>query len=160
MEQQALSKPEKQAELISLIILLALVITTVVVYFIAPDKIATHINKEGIADTFDGKATLLLFPFLGLVISVSIALIIRYWKRYDEEDEDGVPKHTMHVRIARLAKVLAMTGLLASLLESIKTAYYVSSSIASICFVIELLLVSAVFAFVIRQALPLMKLNQ
>ncbi len=160
MEQNTLSKPEKQAELISLVILVILLITGIAVYFVLPDQIAIHVNEEGIADRLDGKSTLLMFPFLGLIISVAIAMIIRYWKRYDEEDEYGVPKHTMNIRIARLAKVLAMTGLLASLLESIKTVYYTSATIGTVCFIAELLLVSAVFAFVIRQALVLFKAKQ
>lgn len=157
MEQATLSKPEKQAELISLVLLIVLIITGIAVYVVAPTQIATHINEEGIADTFDSKSSLLMFPFLGLVFSISIALIVRYLKRYDEDDENGVPKHTKNIKITRLAKVLIMTGLLASLLETTKTAYYISSTIGTVCFVAELVLVSAVFAFVIRQALVLMK---
>ena len=157
MEQAALSKPDKQAELISLVILIILIATGIVAFVVAPTEIATHINEEGLADAFEKKTTLLMFPFLGLVFSFSIALIVRYLKRYDEDDENGVPKHTKNIKIARLAKVLIMTGLLASLLETIKTAYYISATIGTICFVAELLLVSAVFAFVIRQALVIMK---
>lgn len=160
MEQNTLSKPEKQAELISLIILLILLAVGIVVFIIAPNQIAISINEEGMAETLDGKSTLLMFPVLGLIISVAIAIIIRYWKRYDEEGEDGMPKHTMNIRIARLVKVLAMAGLLASLLESIKTAYYVSATVGTVCFISELVLVSAVFAFVIRQALVLFKAKQ
>lgn len=155
MEQAAISKSEKQAELISFLILAILVLLGVVMYFIAPNSIPKHFNEEGMPDAFDKKTTLLLFPFLGLVLSVAIALIIRYVKNYDEPDSSGVGKHVLTIRIARLVKVLIMTGLLASLLETIKMAYYTDSSIGSICFIVELLLISAVFAFVIRQALAI-----
>ena len=145
-----LPKNERIFEIISLVLLAVLLAITPMVYFMVPDKVLILSNKAGALDSYNSKSALWLFPLIGLVVYAALSIQKFYLIKYRDAPAKGEePEHTTTIWIMRMVKMIAMAGLIISVLETWATANKGGSAI--IAFVSELAIVCAVFTIVIKE---------
>lgn len=149
-----LEKKEQLYEKISLGLLVVLILLTPIVYSIVPEKVLILNNNAGELDSYNSKSALWLFPLIGVVIYAAISIQKHYLIKYREAPLKGEePEHTTTVWILRLVKMIAMAGLIISVLEVLVAASEKGSTTANIGFVLELILVGAVFTIAFKEVM-------
>lgn len=146
----SLSKSERYAEVISALLLIALLGGTAVSYVRMPEMIPTGINDMGAPDHYENRYVLLMFPIVGVVLFLGITFINFFLIKYRENTVEGrQPQHASVVWLLRMAKVLVMAGLSISVMEIIRAVYLDNSMVYDGLIVCEVLLVAFVFIFVL-----------
>ena len=150
-----LEKKEQLFEKISLSLLIVLVAMTPIVYSLVPDKvIILGNNKAGALDSYNSRSALWLFPMVGLIIYLALSIQKHYLIKYRDTPAKGEePEHTTTVWVLRLVKMIAMAGLIISVLEVMVTAANPGSPMAIAGFVLELSIVAAVFTIAFKEVM-------
>jgi hypothetical protein len=148
-----LEKKEQLFEKISLSLLIVLVAMTPIVYSLVPDKvIILGDNKAGALDSYNSRSALWLFPLVGVIIYLALSIQKHYLIKYRDTPAKGEePEHTTTVWVLRLVKMIAMAGLIISVLEVMVTAAKPGSPMAIAGFVSELIIVAAVFTIAFKE---------
>lgn len=150
-----LEKKEQLFEKISLSLLVVLVAMTPIVYSLVPDKvIILGDNKAGALDSYNSRSALWLFPLVGVIIYLALSIQKHYLIKYRDTPAKGEePEHTTSVWVLRLVKMIAMAGLIISVLEVMVTASQPGSPMAIAGFVLELVIVAAVFTIAFKEVI-------
>lgn len=150
-----LEKKEQLFEKISLSLLVVLVAMTPIVYSLVPDKvIILGDNKAGALDSYNSRSALWLFPLVGVIIYLALSIQKHYLIKYRDTPAKGEePEHTTTVWVLRLVKMIAMAGLIISVLEVMVTASQPGSPMAIAGFVLELVIVAAVFTIAFKEVI-------
>ena len=150
-----LTKKEQLYEKISLALLVVLILATPIVYSLVPDKvIMLGGNKAGALDSYSNKSALWLFPLVGIIIYAAISIQKHYLIKYREAPAKGQePEHTTTVWVLRLVKMIAMAGLIISVVEVMVTAGTPGGPMAIAGYVIELIIVAAVFTIAFKEVM-------
>lgn len=148
-----LEKREQLLEKISLALLVILVAMTPIVYSLVPDKvILLGNNKAGALESYSSRSLIWMFPVIGLVIYAAVSMQKFYLIKYRAAPAKGEePEHTTTIWVLRLVKMIAMAGLIISVLEVMVTSAKPGSSMALTGFVMELLIVAAVFTIAFKE---------
>lgn len=143
-----LDNKERRFEIISLVLLAVLLLLTPVIWSIVPDKVLILQQDTGALDSYNNKSALWLFPLIGVVIYAALSIIKHYLIKYREAPAPGEePEHTTTVWVLRLVKMIAMAGLIISVLE-VWVAAAKGSPAAMAGIVLEVLIVAALFTIV------------
>lgn len=146
-----MSKAERFAEVISVLLLFMLLAGTAAAYIRLPEMIPTRLNAMDAPDGYEQKYTLLVYPVLGLVIYLAMSLINFFLiKQQDYEQEYREPQHARTVWLLRMGKVLIMAGLVLSVVEIVKVVYYDKDMVKDAIFIFEALFTVMILGFVIR----------
>ncbi len=150
-----LEKKEQLFEKISLSLLVVLVAMIPIVYSLVPDKvIILGDNKAGALDSYNSRSALWLFPLVGVIIYLALSIQKHYLIKYRDTPAKGEePEHTTTVWVLRLVKMIAMAGLIISVLEVMVTASQPGSPMAIAGFVLELVIVAAVFTIAFKEVI-------
>lgn len=150
-----LQKREQLLEKISLALLVILVAMTPIVYSLVPDKvILLGNNKAGALESYSSRSLLWMFPLIGIIIYIAVSLQKFYLIKYRDTPAKGEePEHTTTVWVLRLVKMIAMAGLIISVLDVMVTASKPNSPLALTGFVTELLIVAAVFTIAFKEVM-------
>lgn len=149
-----LEKKERQQEIISLALLGVLILITPIIYSIVPDKVLILNNDAGALDSYNSKTALWLFPLIGIVIYAAISFQKHYLIKYRETPLKGQePEHTTTVWVLRLVKMIAMAGLIISVLEVLVAASPKGTVAGIVGFATELIIVAAVFTIAFKEVL-------
>lgn len=150
-----LTKREQLFEKISLALLAILVAMTPIVYYLVPDQvILLGKNKAGALDSYNSRSALWMFPLVGIIIYAAISIQKHYLIKYRDTPAKGEePEHTTTVWVLRLVKMIAMAGLIVSVLEVMVTAAKPGSPMAIAGFVLELIIVAAVFTIAFKEVM-------
>ena len=148
-----LERKERRFERISLALLLILIILTPAAYFFIPDQMIQLTGAEGKAEMVSSKETLFIYPVIGVIIYIALSIIKYYLIKYRETSTGPEIEHATTVWVLRLAKVVVLTGLVVSVLETISNAYKGNATPAGTIFFSELVIVAAIFALVIKEVL-------
>src|SRR5690606_29412875 len=109
---------ERRFEIISLVLLAVLLLLTPIIWSVVPDKVLILTQDTGALDSYNNKSALWLFPLIGVIIYAAISIIKYYLIKYREAPAPGEePEHTTTVWMLRLVKMIAMAGLIISVLE-------------------------------------------
>lgn len=149
-----LEKKEQLYEKISLALLGVLILATPIIYSLVPEKVLILNNDAGALDSYNSKSALWLFPLIGIVLYAAISIQKHYLIKYREAPSKGEePEHTTTVWVLRLVKMIAMAGLIISVLEVLVAASEKGSTIAVVGFALELIIVAAVFTIAFKEVM-------
>lgn len=150
-----LTKREQLFEKISLALLVILVAITPIVYSLVPDQvILSGKNKAGALDSYNNRSALWMFPLVGIIIYAAISIQKHYLIKYRDTPAKGEePEHTTTVWVLRLVKMIAMAGLIISVMEVMVTAAKPGSPMAIAGYVLELIIVAAVFTIAFKEVM-------
>lgn len=150
-----LEKREQLYERVSLVLLIVLLIITPVIYSIVPDKVMLLNSKDaGGLESYNNKTALWTFPLVGVVIYAALSIIKYYLVKYREQPAPGEePEHTTTVWMLRLVKMIAMAGLIISVLEVMVNASEKGSAMGMAGFVSEVIIVAAVFTIAFKEVI-------
>lgn len=148
-----LNKREQFFEKTSIALLIILLAITPVVYSIVPEQVLILKSKAGALQNYNSKSALWLFPLVGVIIYLAISIQKHYLIKYREQPAKGEePEHTTTVWILRLVKMIAMAGLIISVLEVLVTANS-GKPLAMAATVLEVIIVAAVFTLTLREVI-------
>lgn len=149
-----LEKKEQLYEKISLALLGVLILATPIIYSLVPEKVLILNNDAGALDSYNNKSALWLFPLIGIVLYTAISIQKHYLIKYREAPMKGEePEHTTTVWVLRLVKMIAMAGLIISVLEVLVAASEKGSAMGMVGFVLELIIVGAVFTITFKEVM-------
>lgn len=149
-----LTKREQLLEKLSLALLLVLVAVTPIVYSLVPDKVLLlGKEKAGALDSYNSRSALWMFPLVGIIIYLAISIQKHYLIKYRDTPARGEePEHTTTIWVLRLVKMIAMAGLIISVLE-VMVAAVPGSPMAITGFILELIIVSAAFTIAFKEVM-------
>ncbi|MCB0699959.1 MAG: DUF1648 domain-containing protein [Chitinophagales bacterium] len=157
----SLSKSERYAEVISALLLIALIGGTIFSYVRMPEMIPTGLNEMGAPDHYENRYILLMFPLLGVILFLSISFINFFLIKYRDNTIEGrQPQHAGIVWLLRMAKLVIMSGLAISVMEIVRAVYLDNSFVSDSVFVCEGILAAFVFLFVLMHVIDRLRSPQ
>lgn len=136
------------------ILLIVLMAGTFALYIFFPDQIPMKLNAAGEPTGMQPKYTILMFPGIGVILFAAITLITYFLLKYNDDETDAnesVRQRAGTVWLLRLAKLIIMTGLIVSVIETLKSVYHQYKWVNTICFLVEAGIVALMFIFVFKQ---------
>lgn len=148
-----LDKRERRLEILSLVLLAVLLVVTPLIWAVVPEKVLILKQDTGALDSYNSRSALWMFPLVGLIIYAALSIIKHYLIKYRETPAPGEePEHTTTVWVLRLVKMIAMAGLIISVLE-VWVAAAKGSSAAMAGIVLEVLVLAAIFLIAFREVM-------
>lgn len=148
-----LDKRERRLELLSLTLLAVLLVVTPLIWSVVPEKVLILKQDTGAPDSYNSRSALWMFPLVGIIIYAALSIIKHYLIKYRETPAPGEePEHTTTVWVLRLVKMIAMAGLIISVLE-VWVAAAKGSPVAMAGIVLEVLIVAALFTVVFKEVM-------
>lgn len=148
-----LDKRERRLEVLSLVLLALLLVVTPLTWSVVPEKVLILKQDTGALDSYNSRAALWMFPLVGIIIYAALSIIKHYLIKYRETPTRGEePEHTTTVWVLRLVKMIAMAGLIISVLE-VWVAASKDSNAATAGVVLETLVLAAIFLIAFREVM-------